>query len=110
MPQDIGETNVAKFLSYVNKKHSLSLKTYGELHQWSVDPLTLQDFWRDAYIFLKLAPEGSDTVGPMMDSRVSCDKEIEVLSNNPRCNVNSDVLYRKTPVFSRLPRSFPAIN
>ncbi|KAJ5060426.1 acetoacetyl-synthase [Bipolaris maydis] len=69
VPQDIGETNVAKFLSYVNKKHSLNLKTYGELHQWSVDPLTLQDFWRDAYIFLKLAPEGSDTVGPMMDSR-----------------------------------------
>ncbi|PNP73554.1 hypothetical protein FNYG_13099 [Fusarium nygamai] len=43
------------------------MKAYEELHQWSVDPLTLQDFWRDAYIYLELAPEGSGTVGPMME-------------------------------------------
>ncbi|EXM13442.1 acetoacetate-CoA ligase [Fusarium oxysporum f. sp. vasinfectum 25433] len=66
---DIGKTNVANFLRYVNKKHNLDLKSYEELHQWSVDPLTLQDFWRDAYIYLELAPEGSDTVGPMMESK-----------------------------------------
>ncbi|KAF5707250.1 acetoacetate ligase [Fusarium globosum] len=42
--------------------------TYKELHRWSVDPATLQDFWRDAYTYLELAPEGSEAVGPMMRS------------------------------------------
>ncbi|PTD02514.1 hypothetical protein HYE67_002964 [Fusarium culmorum] len=65
---DIGKTNVAHFLRYVNKKHKLDLKTYEELYQWSVNPLTLQDFWRDAYIYLELAPKGSDTIGPIMES------------------------------------------
>ncbi|KAG9505007.1 hypothetical protein J7337_001973 [Fusarium musae] len=65
---DIEKTNVAKFLSYVNRKHNLDIKTYEELHQWSVNPLTLQDFWRDAYTYLELAPVGSDIVGPMMES------------------------------------------
>lgn len=47
-------------LSTVNKRHGLKLKSYHDLYNWSSDPGTADDFWRDAYQFLHIAPNGHD--------------------------------------------------
>ncbi|KAL2674289.1 hypothetical protein Neosp_012740 [[Neocosmospora] mangrovei] len=60
------QTNVAKFMTYVNKQLGLSLKTYNDLYSWSVGDATFQDFWRAAYQWLELSPPGSKPVGPML--------------------------------------------
>ncbi|KAJ3456121.1 hypothetical protein MRS44_016144 [Fusarium solani] len=60
------QTNVAKFITYVNEQLGLSLKTYDDLYSWSVGDATFQDFWRAAYQWLELAPPGSKPVGPML--------------------------------------------
>jgi hypothetical protein len=69
-PSDPGDTNVAKFIQYVNKKRSLDLRTYHDLHQWSVDSETLQDFWRDAYEFLELRPRHLKASGDTLETKV----------------------------------------
>ncbi|KAM6521754.1 hypothetical protein FALCPG4_011460 [Fusarium falciforme] len=65
VPRDSHETNVAKFIEYVNEKHHLRVKTYHDLHRWSVE--SLEDFWRDAYIWLQLAGTRDSHVGPVLD-------------------------------------------
>ncbi|KAJ9144947.1 Acetoacetyl-synthase [Pleurostoma richardsiae] len=67
-PRNSGETNVAKFIEHINRKHNLRIRTYDELHRWSVDTATLQDYWREAYTWLGLAPPGSREVGRMLES------------------------------------------
>lgn len=64
------ETNVAKFIAYVNKKRNLQLNSYHELHGWSVDASTMSDFWADAYTFLNLAPLHHSSVGRVLDQEV----------------------------------------
>jgi acetoacetyl-CoA synthetase len=64
------QTNVAKFITYVNEQLGLSLKTYDDLYSWSVGDATFQDFWRAAYQWLELAPPGSKPVGPMLADEV----------------------------------------
>ena len=39
----IRETNLTKFLAFVNQKYGLTVKSYPELHRWSVDKVS--DFW-----------------------------------------------------------------
>jgi acetoacetyl-CoA synthetase len=39
----IREANLTKFLTLVNQKHELKIKSYPELHRWSVDKVS--DFW-----------------------------------------------------------------
>ena len=70
LPRNVGETNVAKFIKYVNRKHDLKLQTYHDLHQWSSNPASLSDFWRDTYIFLELAHPGAKEVGAALESHV----------------------------------------
>jgi acetoacetyl-CoA synthetase len=65
-PQDSHLTNVAKFIRHVNEKHNLQLQTYEDLHRWSVAADSLQSFWRDAYLFLELAPPHTERVGNML--------------------------------------------
>ncbi|KAH7131834.1 acetoacetyl-synthase [Dendryphion nanum] len=62
-PKDSHETNVAKFTKYVNKKRGLNLNSYNDLYEWSTDPETLREFWRDAYQFLEIAPAGQQPRG-----------------------------------------------
>nr|CDI51231.1 related to Acetoacetyl-CoA synthetase [Melanopsichium pennsylvanicum 4] len=45
----IAATSLDKFRKYVNTRHSLNIKTYHELHAFSVDRLT--DFWEAVYDF-----------------------------------------------------------
>lgn len=65
VPRDSHETNVAKLIEYINEKHHLRIKTYHDLHRWSVE--SLEDFWRDAYIWLQLAGTRDSHVGPVLD-------------------------------------------
>jgi len=39
----IREANLTKFLALVNQKHELKIKSYPDLHRWSVDKVS--DFW-----------------------------------------------------------------
>ncbi|KAF4468065.1 acetoacetate- ligase [Fusarium albosuccineum] len=66
-PQDAHETQVSKFLSHVNQKHGLKLQTYEDLHKWSVDTTTFQDFWRDAYAWLEIGPEGHHDINSVIE-------------------------------------------
>ncbi|KAF5017650.1 hypothetical protein F66182_10400 [Fusarium sp. NRRL 66182] len=58
-PQNVAGTNTAKFISHVNEKRGLQLQTYHDLYQWSVGQKTFQDFWTDAYNWLRLSPGDS---------------------------------------------------
>lgn len=71
VPQRINDTNIAKFLAYINQKHNSKLQTYEEIHEWSVNEKTTLDFWRDAYIWLELCPGGMGNVGRVLDTEVS---------------------------------------
>lgn len=73
VPRHPEETNAARFMRYVNKRHSIQLKTYHDLHRWSVAADSLQHFWRDAYSFLELAPPGTKQIGNMLESEVGID-------------------------------------
>ncbi|HEX9612866.1 MAG TPA: hypothetical protein VGA05_04555, partial [Candidatus Bathyarchaeia archaeon] len=39
----IREANLTNFLALVNEKYQLKIKSYPELHRWSVDKVS--DFW-----------------------------------------------------------------
>jgi acetoacetyl-CoA synthetase len=51
IPSDerIQEANLTKFIALVNKKHGLEIRSYAELHRWSVDKVS--DFWSAAWDF-----------------------------------------------------------
>ncbi|VUC30742.1 unnamed protein product, partial [Clonostachys rosea] len=58
-PRALHETNTVKFINYVNRRHHLQLQTYEDLHQWSVDSETFEEFWTDAYEWLHLSPSNT---------------------------------------------------
>lgn len=54
-------TKMTEFMNLVNKKYSLNLKSYGELHQWSID--NVANFWEEVWNFTGIKSEKSfDTV------------------------------------------------
>jgi acetoacetyl-CoA synthetase len=42
-PKNIEETHFSRFIDQINSKHNTDLKTYNDLHNWSVD--NISDFW-----------------------------------------------------------------
>ena len=56
-------------MSFVNKRHGLSLQTYEDLYQWSIGPSS-NDFWRDAFEWLELAPPGAKRPGKVLSNEV----------------------------------------
>jgi hypothetical protein len=70
-PIDIEETPIFQFIDYVNKKRGIRLKSFHDLHSWSVDASTLESFWEDAYAFLDLAPPHNKHVGRALQERVN---------------------------------------
>jgi len=48
----IKNANMARFIEFVNKKFGKKIKTYDELHQWSVD--SIPDFWVAMWDFAKV--------------------------------------------------------
>ncbi|KAF4493694.1 acetoacetate- ligase [Fusarium agapanthi] len=65
-PRNVADTNVWKFIEYVNKKHNLVIRTYEDLHRWSVSPDSLPTFWQEAYSWLRLAPGTARETGCML--------------------------------------------
>ncbi|KAJ0419718.1 acetoacetyl-CoA synthase [Aspergillus carlsbadensis] len=59
-PQSTQDTTIAKFITFVNERTVLNLKTYEDVHRWSIDPSTCCEFWGYAYTFLGL-PSDRDT-------------------------------------------------
>ncbi len=53
--QRVAGTHVTRFMREVEKRHGLSLKTYTQLWQWSVDHL--EDFWTDLWDFAGVIAE-----------------------------------------------------
>ncbi|KAH7385687.1 acetoacetyl-synthase [Pyrenochaeta sp. MPI-SDFR-AT-0127] len=61
-PSNISDTNIFKFMKYVNQKRNTDLQTYEQLHEWSVGEKTSKNFWKDAYTWLELATkDGKDS-------------------------------------------------
>ena len=69
--QNVSETNVAKFIEYVNKVESLDITTYDELHDWSSGKKSFQDFWRLAYGWLQISPYKPRSIESVMRLEVS---------------------------------------
>ena len=46
------DSNMFRFLTYVNKKHGLELKNYKSLHKWSIE--NLDDFWHSISLFFNI--------------------------------------------------------
>lgn len=70
-PANTEETNMVKFMDYVNKKHGLHLETYDDMWRWSVSPSTLREFWKDAYLFLGIPSESAASdIGLSFDGKV----------------------------------------
>ncbi len=57
----IRQTNMTKFINFVNEKHALKLTSYDELYQWSID--NIPDLWADVWEFTQIkASRGYDQV------------------------------------------------
>ena len=57
----IKQANITKFISFVNKKHSLEIDSYNQLYKWSIE--NLQDFWAAMWEFGEIkASRGYDSV------------------------------------------------
>jgi len=53
--------NISRFISFVNKKHSLEINSYNKLYKWSIE--NLQDFWAAVWEFVEIkASRGYDVV------------------------------------------------
>ncbi len=50
--EKIKQTNMVKFIEFVNKKHNFLISNYNELWQWSVD--NIPEFWGDLWEFLDI--------------------------------------------------------
>jgi len=51
-PKDFKNSNLYRFLAYVNQKHELTLNDYGSLHKWSIE--NLEDFWMSVALFFEI--------------------------------------------------------
>ncbi|KAF5026980.1 hypothetical protein F66182_1010 [Fusarium sp. NRRL 66182] len=51
---DLTMSSLARFRDIVNEKYGLHLRTYSDLHRWSVDAATAGDFWMELYDFLDM--------------------------------------------------------
>ncbi|KAK6366827.1 hypothetical protein LTS17_010378 [Exophiala oligosperma] len=52
---------MTKFREFVNKRHSLSLKDYYELWNYSIDDTTADAFWIDVFLFVGMKGDKSPT-------------------------------------------------
>ncbi len=48
----VREANITRFISFLNEKHGLSIDTYDQLHEWSVDEVS--DFWAAVWEFVEM--------------------------------------------------------
>jgi hypothetical protein len=103
-PRGTEDTNTARFISFVNKRHNLELRSYEDLHRWSVGDTSFDAFWRDAYEWLELAPPGSKKVGQMLHTQVM------KIESHGRCYalMENERLTRSARLASRVNTPIPA--
>ena len=51
-PKHSENTQMSKFLKYVNSKYNTNLKSYSDLHEWSIS--NIPDFWKTIWDFTKI--------------------------------------------------------
>ena len=51
-PERIAQSNLTRFIGFVNQQHSCRFSTYAELYQWSIDHPEL--FWPDVWRFCEI--------------------------------------------------------
>ncbi|KAM5383741.1 hypothetical protein ACJZ2D_001730 [Fusarium nematophilum] len=51
---DLTKSSLARFRDIINGKYGLQLRTYHDLHAWSVDPSTAGEFWMELFNFLDM--------------------------------------------------------
>ena len=56
-PQAAADSALARFTTYVQERHGLSLPTYDDVHAWSIAHLA--EFWRATWDFYGILAEGS---------------------------------------------------
>ncbi|RSL58710.1 hypothetical protein CEP54_007600 [Fusarium duplospermum] len=69
LDHDLTKSSLARFRGIVNKKYRLRLRTYYDLHEWSVDPSTAGDFWMELFNFLEMGASEPPTRAFDQDSR-----------------------------------------
>ncbi|KAI8346988.1 hypothetical protein B0O80DRAFT_392144 [Mortierella sp. GBAus27b] len=69
-PTNIADKEMEKFRAYVNQKHSLTLATYDDLWQWSVD--RIGDFWTAVWEYTNVIASTPPS-GPAIDDSVPMD-------------------------------------
>ncbi|KAF2491726.1 acetoacetyl-synthase [Lophium mytilinum] len=52
--EDLNDSAMARFRDYSNERYHLSMKSYSELHAWSISPNTAGDFWLALFDFLDM--------------------------------------------------------
>jgi acetoacetyl-CoA synthetase len=70
LPEGKQQTVSGQFIEYVNKTRSLQIRSYDELHSWSIGNDTLQYFWADVYAFFDIAPKKYPLVGKALENKV----------------------------------------
>ena len=51
-PERKQQANITRYMEFVNKRHGLSFKSYGELYDWSVN--SIPDFWASVWDFVEV--------------------------------------------------------
>ena len=52
--QDRSTSSLARFRDLVNKKYDTRLKTYADIHAWSIGKTTAKIFWMELFSFLEM--------------------------------------------------------
>ncbi len=48
-PERVRDSNLTRFIAFINEKHGLNVKSYSELHKWSTEKVS--DFWSAVWDF-----------------------------------------------------------
>src|SRR5579859_272097 len=63
VPSNPDEKNIEKFRREINRRRGTNLKDYNDLHAYSVNPATFQNFWEDVWEYVGIkASKRSKTV------------------------------------------------
>ena len=66
-PERVAQTNLSRFIDFVNRRHQLSVTGYDDLYAWSID--SSPDFWESVWRFAEIrhsAPYQSVLENPVM--------------------------------------------
>ena len=63
--------NIKRFIALANERHSINLKTYDELHQWSTDAESAEQFWLLLFDFLEIKSNHKPTKATKRDHVVT---------------------------------------